>query len=62
MLSTNVSETGRHDWIDTPDTRGRAAALHIMLIAIWSVAAGFIALSSLLAPADSEHVTRLAGL
>jgi hypothetical protein len=60
MLSTNVSETGRHDWIETPDTKGRRAALHGMLITVCFIAAGFIVLSSLLAPA--EHIARLAGL
>ena len=62
MLSTNVSETRRPDWIDAPDTKGRAAALHVMLIAICSFAAGLIVLSSLFAPADAEHIARLSGL
>ena len=60
MRSSNMSENGRHDWIDTPDTKGRAAALHVMLVAICLVAAGFMALSSVLE--DAERITRLAGL
>jgi hypothetical protein len=55
----SVSETGRHDWIDTPDTKARTAALRVMLVAICFIAAGLIALSSLLAPADVEHIARL---
>jgi hypothetical protein len=62
MLATNVSETGRHDWIEAPDTAVRKAALQVMLIAICLIATGFIGLSSLLTPADAEHITRLAGL
>ena len=62
MLSTNLSETGRHDWIEAPETSVRKAALHVMLIAICFVAVGFIAFSSLLTPEDAEHITRLAGL
>jgi hypothetical protein len=58
----NVSETGRHDWIDVPDTKVRTAALRVMLIAICFIAVGFIVLSSLLAPADVEHIARLSSL
>jgi hypothetical protein len=62
MLSMNVSETGRHDWIEAPDTKVRTAALRVMLIAICFIAAGFMVLSSLFSPAEVEHVARLAGL
>jgi hypothetical protein len=62
MLSTNASETGRLDWIEVPDTAVRKAALLVTLIAIGLIATGFIGLATLLTPADTENITRLAGL
>jgi hypothetical protein len=62
MLSTNASETERHDWIEAPDTKVRTAALRVMLTAICCIAAGVMVLSSLLAAPEVEHVARLAGL
>ena len=58
----NVSETGRRDWIDAPDTKARTAALRVMLIAICFIAAGFIVVSSLLAAAGVEHIAQLSSL
>ena len=61
-MSANESETGRQDWIDTPDTNGQKIALRVVLIAICLIAAGLIVHGSLSAPADVQYVGLFPGL
>jgi hypothetical protein len=54
-MSTDVSETGRQDWIEVPDTQVRRAALRGVLIGICLIAACFMVFYSLTAPADLHY-------
>jgi hypothetical protein len=55
-MSTNISETGRNDWIDAPDTKGRSVALRVVLITVCLIAAGVIVHTSLHAPPDVRDI------
>jgi hypothetical protein len=61
-MFSDESETGRHDWIDTPETNGQKVALRAVLIAICLIAAGFIVHASLSAPADVQYIALVPGL
>jgi hypothetical protein len=51
-MPTNTSETERNEWIDVPDTKGRAVVLRVALSAIFLIAIGLIVYGSLTAPTD----------
>ena len=61
-MSTNISETGRNDWIDAPDTKGRTVALRGVLLAICLIATIFLVAASLPAPADLQEVALVPSL
>jgi hypothetical protein len=59
----SISETGRNEWIDTPDTKGRTAALRSVLLAICLISAVLLMISAVLgvavslpAPADLQEI------
>jgi hypothetical protein len=59
----SISETGRNEWIDTPDTKGRTAALRYVLLAICLISAALLMISAVLlvaasapAPADLQDI------
>ena len=55
-MPTKIPESGRTEWIETPDTKGRTVALRGVLIAICLIAACFIIAASLPAPADVQNI------
>jgi len=61
-MSANESETGRHDWIDAPDTKGRTIALRGVLIAICLITAVLLVAASLPAPSDLQDIALAPGL
>jgi hypothetical protein len=60
-MSANQSETGRHDWIDAPDTKGRTAALRGVLAAICLITAILLVAASLPAPSDQQDIALVLG-
>jgi hypothetical protein len=61
-MAPGIGETGRNEWIEAPDTRGRRVALRIVLIAICLIAAAFIVPASLSAPAGLQEIALVPGL
>jgi len=59
-MSASISETGRNEWIDTPDTKGRTVAFGGVLLAICLSSAMLLMISavavSLPATADLQEV------
>jgi hypothetical protein len=58
-MAASITETGRNEWIDVPDTKGRRVALRGVLIAICLIAAIVLVAASLPAPADLQAVALL---
>jgi hypothetical protein len=56
-MSASISETGRNEWIDTPDTKGRTAALHYVRLATCMSSAVLIMVSAVLLVAASAPAT-----
>ena len=61
-MSVSISETGRNEWIDAPDTKGRTVALRGVLLAICLIATIFLVAASLPAPADLQEVALVPSL
>ena len=55
-MTMSISETGRNEWIDAPDTKGRTVALRSVLVAICLIAAVFLVTASLPAPAGLQEI------
>ena len=55
-MPTKIPETERTEWIESPDTKGRAVALRSVLLAICLIAACFIVATALPAPADVQNI------
>jgi hypothetical protein len=56
-MSASISETGRNEWIDTPDTKGRTAAHHYVFLATYLTSAVFLMVSAVLLVAASAPAT-----
>jgi hypothetical protein len=58
-MAASISETGRNEWIDAPDTKGRTTALRGVLMAICLIAAIILVAISLPVPADLQEIALL---
>jgi hypothetical protein len=57
-MPTNTSETGRNEWSEAPDTKGRRSAL-LLLIAISLIVSGLLVCGSLTALTELHAIARV---